>query len=95
MQTAAQILSREFLEVRAKLLETAAALDRLDRAEGSVADDPRVGQLQEAIAILASSGPDRAERLQLAFSLPYDEKWKKKFFAQSATKDNRLPRTRR
>jgi hypothetical protein len=77
---APELLNKEFLEIRAKLLETAAALDRLDRAEGSVGGDPRLKQIQEAIGILASRGPDRAERLQLAFSLPYDENWRQKFF---------------
>ena len=47
--TAAEILSREFLETRCKILELAAAFDRLDRAEGSVADDPRTVRLREAL----------------------------------------------
>jgi hypothetical protein len=77
---APQLLDKEFLEIRAKLLETAAALDRLDRAEGSADGDRRVKQLREAISVLASPGPDRAERLQMVFSLPYDEQWQQKFF---------------
>ena len=44
--TAHEIMEREFLETRAKLLELAAALDRLDRAAGSVAQDPRSQQIQ-------------------------------------------------
>ena len=37
---APEVLQREFLEIRARLLQVAASLDRLGRAEGSVADDP-------------------------------------------------------
>jgi hypothetical protein len=33
---APEVLNREFLEVRAKILEIAAVLDRIDRAEGAV-----------------------------------------------------------
>ena len=32
-----EVLNREFLEIRARLLQVAASLDRLDRADGSVA----------------------------------------------------------
>ncbi len=75
--TAAEILEREFLVVRAKLLETAAAFDRLDRAEGSVANDPRRQELRQALDVLAADAPNRAEKLQLLFSLPYEPNWRK------------------
>jgi hypothetical protein len=78
-RTAAEILEREFLIVRAKLLEAAAAFDRLDRAEGSVANDPRRQKLRQALDILADSEADRAEKLQLLFSLPFDANWRHKF----------------
>jgi hypothetical protein len=77
--TAPQVFNREFLEVRAKILELAASLDRLDRSEGSVADDPRMRRVREAIQTLLSETPDRAERVQLLFSREYDEAWRKKF----------------
>ena len=41
--TAIDTLDREFLTARAKLIELAAAFDRLDRAEGSVATTPDRG----------------------------------------------------
>ena len=73
---AVETLNREFLEVRAKILEIAAALDRLDRAEGTVADDPRLGRIEQGLARLQSEQPDRAEQIQLIFSLPYDKDWR-------------------
>ena len=81
---ASAVLDREFLEVRAKILELAASFDRLDRASGSVASDPRVGQIREAIAALLDQEPDRAERVQLVFSLPYDDDWRRTFDLVSA-----------
>jgi hypothetical protein len=77
--SAAAVLDREFLTIRAKLLEIAAALDRVDRGEGSVADDARLGQILRSLEILASSHPNRAERVQMLFSLPYDEQWPTRF----------------
>jgi len=73
---AAEVLNREFLEIRARLLQVAASLDRLDRAEGSVESDSRRSNIDRAIAILADGDADRAERLQLLFSRPYDPQWK-------------------
>ena len=72
---APEVLNREFLQIRAKLLEIAASLDRLDRADGTMADDYRMQQIQAAMAITADGQPARAERVQMAFSLPYDTAW--------------------
>jgi hypothetical protein len=77
--TAAQVLDREFLEIRAKVLELAASFDRLHRAEGAVVGDPRLSLIQEAIDVLQSDADDRAEQVQLIFSLHYDDEWQKKF----------------
>ena len=76
-----QILDREFLEIRAKILEVAAALDRIERAEGEVADDPRMALNSDAINVIASehSAPIRAEKIQLLFSRAYDEQWRNEF----------------
>jgi len=76
--TASAILDNEFLELRAGLLSTAAHLDRLGRASGSVADDPRMRSVRQAIEVLSKSGPGRAEQIQLIFSRPYEEDWKRK-----------------
>ena len=82
-----QILDREFLDIRAKILEVAAALDRIDRAEGNVASDSRMHLLSEAIAIIAAeqSDPIRAEKVQLLFSREYDDKWLEEFGMTSRT----------
>jgi hypothetical protein len=76
---AAELLNNEFLEIRARLLQVAAALDRLDRAEGDLSRDKRRADLDQAIRVLLETGPGRAERLQRLFSLAYDQDWKKTF----------------
>lgn len=73
--SAEAILNREFLELRAKVLELAASLDRLNRAEGAVDDDPRLAKLRRGLEILLSPEADRAERVQLLFSRAYNEDW--------------------
>ena len=75
--TAAEVLSREFLEIRAKILEVAAAFDRLERAAGDVSDDPRIARLHEALKVVGEPQGDRAEQVQLVFSRPYDETWQR------------------
>jgi hypothetical protein len=76
---AAEILDREFLTTRSRLIDLAAALDRLDQANGSVADDPRMTQIRHGLEILAGDATDRAEQLQQLFSLPYREDWREEF----------------
>lgn len=76
---APELLDREFLEVRAKLLQIAATFDRMDRADGSVADDPRMKKLHEALEILLNDAPDRAEQIQLLFSRAYEDEWQAKY----------------
>lgn len=79
MLSAPEILNREFLEIRGKVLELAAALDRLGRAEGSVAEDGRLARLREAITAIIEQPEDRAEQVQMIFSRPYDDGWLEKF----------------
>ncbi len=78
LPSAAQVLEREFLPLRGKIIEVAAALDRIARAEGSVEADPRFGQVCRGLELLVRPGPatDRAEQVQLIFSLPYDPAWR-------------------
>jgi hypothetical protein len=75
--TAPDILNREFLEIRSKVLELAAAFDRLDRADGTVADDARTTRLREALSVVLGREEDRAEKVQMIFSRPYDEGWQR------------------
>ena len=78
-----QVAERHFLELRCKVLDIAAALDRIDRAPGEedVWSQPRFRQLREALSTLLESGPGRAERVQLIFSREYDPQWQSKLVA--------------
>jgi hypothetical protein len=75
--THAELLDREFLGIRAKLIDLAASLDRIRRAPGSVSGDSRMEQIRQAMQILAGQSPNLAEQIQILFSLPYDEHWQK------------------
>ena len=74
---AAEVLDGNFLEMRCKLIEVAAAMDRVDRGEdvAAVAEDLRMSRLCNAIAALGNGGPGRAEKLQMIFSLDYEPDW--------------------
>lgn len=83
-----QLLDRHYLEVRARLLEIAATLDRLDRASGSESGsasgatrpaDPRMQQIKQGIELLLSEQEGRAAKVQHLFSLDYDPNWRSKF----------------
>ena len=76
---AQQILDHEFLDIRSRILDVASSLDRIQRAEGDVADDERMKKLNEALQITLSDNPHRAEKIQLLFSREYDENWKDQF----------------
>ena len=68
------VLDAYGLEVRCKLLEIAAILDRHDRGKathGNATDgDARLEQFRKSLAVLSEEGatPDRAERIALIFS---------------------------
>ena len=76
---ARQVLDREFLEVRGKILEIAASFDRIGRADGDVSEDPSSLLLRTGVEILSSSSDDRAKRIQLLFSLEYRSDWQDDF----------------
>lgn len=76
---ATSVLDCEFLEMRCRLIDLAASLDRIDRAEPPASQDPRKSLLQDAIMLLADRSPNRAGRMQMHFSDPYDPKWAQKF----------------
>jgi hypothetical protein len=66
-----ELLEEYFLENRTKVLEIAAFLDRVDRAEGAVElDDYRWRAFRETLRILADSSGDRMERIQMLLSDP-------------------------
>jgi hypothetical protein len=69
--TRQQLLDLYFLDARCKLLELAAFLDRVERAEG--ADDFRLQTFRQALSILSQAGGDKARDVLLAFSDPTTE----------------------
>ena len=72
-------LDAYFLEARARLLDLAAILDRIDRGAeaGAVEGEPRMAKLREALGVLGERGAGRAERVQRVFSLEYDPGWER------------------
>lgn len=76
-RSAVQVLDEEFLTLRAKVLEVASGLDRLDRADGEVLGDSRRQNLAAAIRLLLEEGSGRAEKVQLLFSREYQADWPK------------------
>ena len=75
--TSPQVLDRHYLEIRCELLNLAAALDRIERHPGADATgaDPRLVEIRKGLEILSSDGINRAERIQLLFSDPYQARW--------------------
>ena len=70
-----KVVDRYFMEHRAKLLDVAAFLDRIDRSEApsDADDDFRVEALQRAIALLIDEKGERAKRVLELFSDPSEE----------------------
>lgn len=81
VQSAPEVFEQTFLLARAKIIEVAATLDRIDRAESaeSVHADPRFRQIRQALEILLSDGFQRAAQIQEIFSDQYDPTWMKKY----------------
>jgi hypothetical protein len=74
---AAKSLDAFYLEARARLLDLAAILDRIDRGDGAapVNTDARAVRLREGLQLLMQATPGRAEAVQRLFSLEYDADW--------------------
>ncbi len=76
-KTGRELVDEYFIENRTRLLEIAAFLDRLDRAEPSMADrDFRARAFREALAVLVDDGASertRVERVQMILSDPTTE----------------------
>jgi hypothetical protein len=66
--TRQQVLDLYFMDARSKLIDLAAFLDRVERAEGE--DDFRIKALNEAIASLSRKRPHKAKQVLLTFSDP-------------------------
>ena len=67
--TRAQVVDAYFMEHRARLLDVAAFLDRVDRA-GPGVDDFRMNAYRNAIALLLDGKPERTRRILEHFSDP-------------------------
>lgn len=74
-RTAEKLLDLYFLDMRSALLETAATLDRIERAENGSAtfQDPRIRKLVEACDILKEGRQNRAEQFLNLFSDPMEK----------------------
>lgn len=66
--TRQQILDLYFMEARCKLIDLAAFLDRVERAEGQ--DDFRIQAFRKALPLLSTKQRQKARQVLLAFSDP-------------------------
>jgi hypothetical protein len=66
-----QLLDLYFMEARAKLIDIAAFLDRIDRAQGEA--DFRLTAFHQALEQLHAPGAGRAEQVLLSLSDPTKE----------------------
>ena len=80
MSTPANFLTRDramdlyFMEHRAKLIDIAAFLDRIDRAASAgVSDDFRLTAFRQALEIVSDGRPERSRRILELFSDPTTE----------------------
>ena len=68
------VVDAYFMEHRAKLLDVAAFLDRVDRAaDGNATDDFRLKAFRQALTILSDNKSERARRVLELFSDPSRE----------------------
>jgi len=74
-RTAQQVIADEFLIARAKILELAATLDRIERSSGDVEDSKQMNLLAQGMHILCDEEVDKAKRVQLLMSRQYDPQW--------------------
>ncbi|MFY8199723.1 MAG: hypothetical protein ACOVLE_03575 [Pirellula staleyi] len=74
-RTAEQVVADEFLIARAKILELAATLDRIERSSGDVEDSKQMNLLAQGMHILCDEEVDKAKRVQLLMSRHYDPQW--------------------
>lgn len=66
MKSSTEIFSDQFLQMRERCLSLAADFDRLARAPGdmsTIASDPRLTQLRQAIGIVLDTQADKARRV--------------------------------
>ena len=83
VQTAPEVFDQTFLLIRARILEIAASLDRIDRAKeaDAVRADSRFEQIRQGLNVLLSSSDQRAAQIQEIFSDQYDPAWMNKYLS--------------
>ena len=69
-KTAGELLDMFFLDMRSALLETAAVMDRIERAEGGLQalSDSRIQRIKEACDLIKNGLNIRAEQFLILFS---------------------------
>lgn len=69
--TQQQLINEYFMEVRAKILDVAAFLDRMDRSvDRNAEDDFRMVAMRQALQALCAGIPSRVYDIQMIFSDP-------------------------
>ena len=68
VMTRQRVLDLYFMDARSKLIDLAAFMDRVDRAEGK--EDFRMAAIRKALGELATNKKPRAQGVLLAFSDP-------------------------
>jgi hypothetical protein len=89
-RTAERILSEEYLVTRARILELAAILDRLERGEGSIEKSPQFEWIRKGLELLTDDKGMKAERVQLLFSRKYDPDWRSNLSVDSGLNTGRV-----
>ena len=75
-----EVLDREYLEIRGKILELSASLDLLERAEGCVNEDNRMSLIRQGLQILLQDANEsKASQIQMLFSRVFEDNWREKF----------------
>ena len=74
---AAKVLEQQFLDIRCRLLDVAAVMDRIGRGDGAtqLKDDHRLEKIKKGLSVLLDASSSKAEQIQKLFSLEYDASW--------------------
>ena len=74
-RSAEQIVADDFMIARARIVELAATLDRIERATGDVEDSKNMQLLIQGMQVLCDEEFEKAKRVQLLMSRHYDPQW--------------------
>ncbi len=74
-RSAEKIIADDFMIARAKIVELAATLDRIERAQGEIADSNQMQLLMQGMHILCDDEIEKTKRVQLLMSRQYDPQW--------------------